>query len=128
MRPYQNIWGDAIIHPTAKIGAFVDIGDGVMIGKDSKIQCFVSIPSGVQIGNKVFIAPHVVFCNDKHPHATGKWEKGYIQVLDGASIGANATILPNVTIGKDATIGAGAVVTKNVPEGETWVGNPAKKL
>lgn len=126
--PFQNIWGEPLIHTTAKIAAFVDIGDGVLIGKDSKIQCFVSIPPGVHIGNDVFVGPGTVFCNDKNPKAKGKWTKGHIQVLDGASIGANCTILPNVTIGRNSRIGAGSVVTKDVPPGEVWVGNPAAKL
>jgi len=76
----------------------------------------------------VFVGPGVVFTNDKYPVATGNWKVKNTLVKSGASIGANATILPGVTIGKKSMIGAGAVVTKDVPDGETWVGNPARKL
>ena len=93
-----------------------------------KIEAFAFICPGVIIEDDVFIGPHVVFTNDKNPANT--WGKRKIMktiVKKGASIGANATILPGITIGKKATIGAGAVLTKSVPDGETWLGNPARK-
>lgn len=109
------------------IHSHVWIGDKVKIGNNVRIQAFSFIPNGVRISDNVFIGPHVCFTNDKHPPANSDelWEP--IIVRNGASIGANATILPGVTIGVGAMIGAGSVVTKNVPAGETWVGNPAKK-
>jgi acetyltransferase-like isoleucine patch superfamily enzyme len=103
------------------------IGEKVIMGIGCKIQPFAFIPDGVTIGNNVFVGPHVTFTNDKYPPSNGKsWMA--TRVNDGASIGAGATILPGIIIGKDAVIGAGAVVTKNVPGGETWVGNPAARL
>jgi|TARA_R100001530_G_scaffold117623_2_gene84767 acetyltransferase-like isoleucine patch superfamily enzyme len=112
---------DCIIH------SHVWIGQDVKIGDRCKIQAFVFIPTGVTIGNGVFISPHVCFTNDKHPPSHGKdWSETIVE--DEVVIGANATILPSITLGKGCKIGAGAVVTKSVPDGEMWVGNPARRL
>ena len=119
------------IHPNAKIGvrniihSFVWIGENVIIGNDCRIQAFVFIPPGVTIADKVFIGPNVTFTNDKNPPSE-QWAK--TKVGRGASIGAGSVILPGINIGENAIIGAGSVVTKDVPSGETWVGNPAKKI
>ena len=125
---FHNIWGNPQIAKSATIGAFVDIGDDVVIGKMCKIQCFVSIPPGIRIGDNVFIGPKVTFTNDKQPKANGEWENLITTVENDVSIGAAAVILPGLTLGKGCMIGAGAVVTKNIPAGETWVGNPARRL
>lgn len=126
IHPTANIWGDTVIGEDTKIGAFCDIG-GAVIGKNCKIQAGVTIPPGWIIEDDVFIGPQAAFANDIRPKAQGHWhtEKGIVR--KGASIGINATIMP-VDIGEGATIGAGAVVIHNVPGGETWVGNPAKKI
>ena len=106
---------------------FVFIGDEVVMGKNVNYQEFVFIPNGVTIGDNVFIGPHVCFTNDKHPPSKGKeWRP--IIVEDDVIIGANATILPGVTLRKGCVVGAGAVVTHNVREHTTVVGNPAKYL
>ncbi len=112
----------AVIGEHCTIHAPVWIGGKV--GNNCLVQAFVFIPDWVEIGDNVFVAPHVCFTNDKYPPSYGKhWAKTV--VMDGASIGANATILPGITIGKNAVIGAGSVVTKDVPDNETWLGNPA---
>jgi acetyltransferase-like isoleucine patch superfamily enzyme len=98
------------------------------MGENCKVGGGAFIPAGVTIGKNVFIGPHVVFCNDKHPQAKGHWVITPTFVLDNAVIGANATILPGVIIGENARIGAGSVVTKDVPEGETWAGVPATRI
>jgi acetyltransferase-like isoleucine patch superfamily enzyme len=113
-------WGE-----NCTIHAYTWIGDKVTMGKNVKVQAFAFIPNGVTIGDNVFVGPHVCFTNDKYP-PMGEWRDTFVQ--DGAVIGANATILPGVTLGYGCQIGAGAVVTKDVPPGETWVGNPAKPL
>ena len=125
-------WKFTTIHPRAKIGKgtmignFCEIGP-VKIGKDVSIQAFVFIPAWVTIQDSVFIGPGVVFTNDKRPPSYGKyWAKTLVK--KGASIGANATILPGITIGKKSIIGAGSTVTKDVPDGETWIGWPAHKI
>lgn len=119
--------GECLIGSNCKIHSHVWIGDGVRIGDWVKIQAFAFIPPGVTIHDGVFIGPHVCFTNDRHPpsHAE-QWEETI--VFSGASIGAGAIILPGIRIGANAKIGAGSVVTKNVPDGETWVGNPARPL
>ena len=116
-----EIGEDTVIH------APVWIGDDVVIGSRCKVQAFAFIPEGVHIGDDVFIAPHVCFTNDKNP-PSGRANWLQTIVMDGARIGANATILPGITIGKNAIVGAGAVVTKSVPPDTTVIGNPAKAI
>ena len=109
------------------IHTYVWIGNKVKIGDRCKIQAFCFIPDGVTIGNDVFLGPRVTFTNDKNPPSNQKdWAETIVE--DGVSIGAGAIILPGLTLGKGCKIGAGAVVTHNVPQGETWVGNPARKM
>ena len=128
-------------HKDTSVIDAVDIGDGctihalvwiaekVKIGNNCKIQAMAYLPNGVVLEDNVFIGPGVIFTNDKYPKANmGKeWEQMTTTVKEGANIGANATILPGLTIGKGATIGAGSVVTKDVPDGELWYGNPDSK-
>ena len=97
-----------------KIHQYTWIGDEVEIGNNSKIQAFAFIPNGVKLGNNVFIGPHVCFTNDKHPKAQGEWTQLETIVEDDVSIGANATILPGITIHKGSKIAAGSIVTKDV--------------
>lgn len=123
----SNIQNMAIIGTGCVIHSHTWIGSDVRIGKGCKVQAFCFIPDGVSLGDNVFLGPAVVFTNDKYPPSHGKsWSKTVVE--DGVSIGANATILPGIRIGKGAKIGAGAVVTKDVPPGEIWVGNPARKI
>lgn len=110
-----------VLGNNCKIHSYTWIGDDVVVGDNCKIEPFAFIPNGVTLEDDVFIGPHVCFTNDKHPSSLGKWELRKTLVQRGASIGANATILPGITIGKYAVIGAGSVVTKNVPERATWI-------
>ena len=105
-----------------ELGNYTTVGEGTRIGKG----CF--LPHRSQIGRYVFIGPHVTFTDDKHPDV-GKahYKPQPPQVGDYASIGAAAVILPGITIGSAARIGAGAVVTRDVPAGETWFGVPARR-
>lgn len=121
------------IHFTAKIGkgcvihSHVWIGQGVTIGARTKVQAFAFIPPGVEIEEDCFIGPRVTFTNDKRPPSHGRyWTR--TKVCEGAVIGAGVVILPGLTIGPNATVGAGSVVTKDVPEGETVIGCPARPL
>lgn len=128
-----NIWGQVMMGSGVKVGAFCDIGGSIdhptFIGDDCKIQAFVSIPPDTSIGNRVFVGPGARFANDKHPDLSKKdWEPEGAHVEDDVVIGMGALIGPGVKIGKGAIIGMGAVVIHDVPAGETWVGNPAKKL
>lgn len=120
-----------------KIGAFVEIQEGVSIGRNCKISSHTFICTGVTIKDNVFIGHNVTFINDKYPRATDiegrlltkkQWRPMKTLVKSGASIGSSATILGGVTIGREAIIGAGAVVTKDVPTNGIVAGNPAKIL
>jgi len=133
---YTKIWHFSHISDFCQIGKKCIIGQnvyiapGAVIGDNVKIQNNVSIYKGVVIENDVFIGPSVVFTNVINPRAfiERKDEFKLTTVGQGASIGANATILCGVTIGQYAMIGAGAVVTKDVPEFTVVVGNPAKAI
>lgn len=107
------------------IHSHVWVGDQVRLPYGLKMQAFCFVPNGVEFGVNVFLGPRVTFTNDKRP-PNDVFHKTIVK--DGASIGAGAIILCGVTIGENALIGAGAVVTRDVPDGEIWVGNPARKL
>lgn len=134
IHPYTNIYNCNIDDETT-IGPFVEIQSDVVIGKKCKIQSHSFICEGSRIGNFVFIGHGVIFCNDKYPKATNKdqsiktkadWLLEPVIINDYVSIGSNVTLLPGIIIGKNSIIGAGSVVTKNIPENEIWIGNPAK--
>jgi UDP-2-acetamido-3-amino-2,3-dideoxy-glucuronate N-acetyltransferase len=126
------IWHFAHVRTGAKIGKHCNIGKSVYIdteveiGDNCKIQNFASLYKGLTMGNKVFIGPHVCFTNDNYPRAAIWNEERLVAttVKDGASIGANATIIAGVTIGKHALVGAGSVITKDVPDHGLVYGNP----
>lgn len=113
-----------------KIGPFTEIQSGVKIGSNTRVQSHSFICELVIIGNNCFIGHGVMFINDimKNGPANAdktKWKKTLIG--NNVSIGSNATILP-VEICNDVIIGAGAVVTKNITEPGTYLGNPARKI
>jgi acetyltransferase-like isoleucine patch superfamily enzyme/dTDP-4-dehydrorhamnose 3,5-epimerase-like enzyme len=128
----SRIWAFAHILPGAQIGDDCNVCDHVFIENDVVVGNRVTIKSGVQlwdgirIEDDVFIGPNVTFTNDRFPRSKQYPEK-YLETIikKGASLGANATILPGVTVGKNAMIGAGAVVTRNVPQNAIVTGNPA---
>ena len=130
-----RIWQFAVVLMGARIGkncnicAHTFIENDVVIGDNVTVKCGVQLWDGLRVGNNVFIGPNVTFCNDKHPRS-GNHDYECLQTIieDDVSIGANATILPGVKLGRGCVIGAGAVVTKDVAFGVTVVGNPAKEL
>lgn len=130
-----NIWQFCVILPGAVIGQNCNICANVLIENDVKIGNFVTIKSGVQLWDGitledgVYVGPNATFTNDAFPRSKNKhFHLKRIVVKKGASIGANATIMPGITIGENALIGGGSVVIKDVPAGEVWVGNPARFL
>ena len=130
-----KIWQFVVVLDGAKIGntcnicAHCLIEGSVEIGNNVTIKSGVQVWSGTKVGDGVFIGPNVTLTNDPFPRSKEYPEKfTEIKIEDGASIGANATILPGVTIGKKAMIGAGSVVTKDVPPLSVVVGNPAKVI
>ena len=131
-----NLYGCTVGDAT-KIGAFVEIQKGAVIGARCKISSHTFICEGVQIDDEVFIGHGVMFTNDRFPRATtaggglqseADWKLELTRVKRGASIGTNATIVPGVTIGQGALVGAGAVVTRDVPDFATVVGVPARVI
>ena len=128
-----KIWQYVIILKEAKIGKNCNINcnvfieNDVIIGDEVTIKPGVQVWDGLRIADKVFIGPNVTFTNDYLPRSKNypdKFLKTIIQ--EGASLGANSTILGGVIIGKYAMVGAGSVVTKNVPSNALVYGNPAK--
>lgn len=128
-----RVWAFAHILPGATIGAGCNICDGVFIENDVRlgdnvtVKCGVQLWDGVTLESDVFVGPNATFTNDLRPRSKIYPERFERTVVErGASIGANATILPGIRIGRDAMIGAGAVVTRPVPPNAIVVGNPAK--
>ncbi len=129
-----NLYGCRIGADT-KVGAFVEIQKNAAVGSSCKISSHTFICEGVTIEDEVFVGHGVMFVNDLHPRATNPdgtlqtqedWAVLPTRVCRGASIGSNATILPNLTIGERALVGAGAVVTRDVPAFAVVAGVPAR--
>ncbi len=129
-----SVWHLAHIRAGARIGANCIIGKDayidtqVVVGDGCKIQNGANLYRGLIMGDRVFVGPHAQFTNDLFPRAEF-WDDDRLvptHVLDGASIGSNATVVCGITIGRYATVGAGAVVTRDVPDHALVLGNPAR--
>jgi acetyltransferase-like isoleucine patch superfamily enzyme len=126
------IWHNCQVMPGAKIGENCKLGKsvyvdfGVQIGSGVKIQNGISIYKGVTVEDDVLLGPHMAFTNDLYPRAfNNEYEVVPTLVKTGASVGANATIICGVVLGRYCMVGAGAVVTTDVPDYALVVGNPA---
>ena len=128
-----NVWQFCVVLPGAIIGSNCNvcanalIENDVIIGDNVTIKSGVQIWDGIYIEDNVFIGPNVTFTNDKRPRSK-VYPDEYLKtvVKKGSSIGANATILPGITIGENSMVGAGSVVTRNIPDNAIVMGNPAK--
>ena len=128
-----RIWAFAHVLAEARIGQDCNICDGVfvegdvMVGDRVTVKCGVQLWNGVVLEDDVFVGPNATFTNDRFPRSR-QWLKANEEtvVRAGASIGANATILPGIEIGLGAMVGAGAVVTRSVPPHAVVTGNPAR--
>jgi UDP-2-acetamido-3-amino-2,3-dideoxy-glucuronate N-acetyltransferase len=134
LQDFINLYGCRIGDNT-KIGPFVEIQKGCIVGKNCKIQSHSFLCEGVTIEDEVFIGHGVMFINDLYPRSATEsgalqteadWKVVLTIIKRGASIGSNATILCGVTVGEGAIVGAGSVVTKDVPAHTIVAGNPAR--
>lgn len=133
---FVNLYG-CTVGDQSRIGPFVEIQRGALIGRRVKIQSHAFICEGVTIADEAFIGHGVVFTNDRYPRSTdgggqllgpGQWTLENTVVERGASIGSNCTVLCGVRIGERAIVGAGSTVTRDVPAGAVVAGNPARIL
>jgi UDP-2-acetamido-3-amino-2,3-dideoxy-glucuronate N-acetyltransferase len=133
---FTNLYGCRVGDET-RIGPFVEIQRGAVVGARCKIQSHSFICTGVEIGDEVFVGHGTMFINDRFPRATNAsgaltteadWTLERIVVERGAALGSGAVIMGGVRIGAGALVGAGAVVTRDVEPGETVVGVPARVI
>jgi acetyltransferase-like isoleucine patch superfamily enzyme len=131
---FTNLYGCRIGDDT-RIGTFVEIQRGAVVGARCKISSHSFVCDGVTIEDEVFVGHGVIFVNDKSPRATTRdgelqgdddWQLLRTVVGRRASLGSGVTVLGGVRIGSDALVGAGAVVTRDVAPGEIVLGNPAR--
>ena len=129
---YSHIFGSSTVGENCVIGQNVMIGPNVILGKGCKIQNNVSLYKGIILEDDVFCGPSCVFTNVKTPRAfidrSNEFSNTHTIVRKGVSIGANATIICGVELGKFCMIGAGALVTKNVKPYSLVIGSPAKHI
>ena len=134
VQSFTNLYGCELGDET-RVGPFVEIQRGVVIGARCKIQSHTFICEGVVIGDEVFVGHGVMFVNDKRPRATtgdgalqgaDDWVLLRTTICDRASLGSGAVVLGGVTVGEGALVGAGAVVTRDVPPGAVVAGVPAR--
>jgi acetyltransferase-like isoleucine patch superfamily enzyme/dTDP-4-dehydrorhamnose 3,5-epimerase-like enzyme len=128
-----KVWAFAHVLPGAVVGKDCNICDHVFIENDVilgdrvTVKCGVQLWDGLRVGSDVFIGPNVTFTNDPFPKSKKPpAEFPRTTLEEGCSIGANATILPEISIGRNAMVGAGAVVTRSVPPNAIVLGNPAR--
>jgi acetyltransferase-like isoleucine patch superfamily enzyme len=147
LHPSAHVAADAAIGPGTKVWINAQIREGARIGRDCvvskdvyvdhavaigdrcKIQNGVAVYHGVTLGNDVFVGPHATFTNDRVPRAfNAEWKITPTVVRDGASIGANATVVCGVELGEYCMVAAGSVVTRSVAPYTLVMGNPARPV
>ena len=127
---FSHLMPNCVLGERCNLGQNVVVSPDVQLGNNVKVQNNVSIYTGVVCEDDVFLGPSMVFTNVINPRSAVVRKNEYKRtwVKKGASIGANATIVCGVTLGKYAMVGAGAVITKDIPDFELWVGNPGRRL
>lgn len=131
---FVNLYG-CTIGDFTRIGTFVEIQRGVIVGRHCKVQSHTFICEGVTLEDRVFVGHGVMFINDHFPRVATTdgglqteedWTCTPTLIKRGASIGSNATLLCGITVGENAMVGAGSVVTRDVPANAVVLGNPAR--
>ena len=134
---YAQVREDAVIGENCIIGRGAYIGTGVELGDNCKVQNYALVYEPARLGRGVFIGPAVVLTNDHFPRAINEdgtpksaddWHPVGVDIQEGASIGANATCIAPVVIGRWALVGAGSIVVKDVPDFALVVGSPARRV
>jgi UDP-2-acetamido-3-amino-2,3-dideoxy-glucuronate N-acetyltransferase len=127
---FCHVMSGARIGDGCTLGQGCFVGGGAVVGNRVKLQNSVSVVDGVELGDDVFCGPSVVFTNVKNPRAAVSRRAAFLQtrVESGATIGANATVLPGITLGSCAFIGAGATVTSDVPAFALIIGSPGRRV
>ena len=127
---FSHVCGEAVIGKNCSLGQNVFVGNRVVIGNNCKIQNNVSVYDNVTLEDDVFCGPSMVFTNVYNPRSAVSRKSEYRDTLvrQGATLGANCTVVCGVTIGRYAFIGAGAVVNKDVPDYALMVGVPARQI
>jgi UDP-2-acetamido-3-amino-2,3-dideoxy-glucuronate N-acetyltransferase len=135
VHPFTNLYGCAIGDDT-RIGPYVEVQRGAVIGARCKVQSHTFVCDGIVIEDDVFVGHGVMFINDKRPRATAEgrlqteddWQLMRTVIGRGASLGSGSVILGGLTVGAGAIVGAGAVLTRDVAPGAVVAGNPARVL
>lgn len=135
VHPFTNLYGCTIGDDT-RIGPYVEVQRGAVIGARCKVQSHTFVCDGIVIEDDVFVGHGVMFINDKRPRATAggrlqtddDWQLMRTVIGRGASLGSGSVILGGLTVGAGAIVGAGAVLTRDVAAGAVVAGNPARVL
>lgn len=129
-----KVWHHCHLRSGAEIGCDVSLGKGVfvdvdvVIGDRVRAQNHVYLPQGLTVGDDAFLGPKATFTNDVYPRATDNWQLTLTDIGEGASVGANATVVAGRHLGPYCVVGAGSVVTREVEAFELVAGNPARRL
>jgi len=123
-----HIGKETRIGENCSIGALVHLGRKVALGNDCRVQGGAYIADGCVVGDRVFLGPNSTLLNDKYPPSgnSNQWQP--VQIENGAVIGGGATVIAGCSVGHNAVLGAGSTLTRDLPDNEVWVGNPAVYL